>query len=165
MPLPEPRINRYLDWLRAERGLDFNASSVEGYDALWRWSTSDPSAFWGSIWDHFGMQSPTPFEAVLAEPVMPGARWFPGAQVNYAQHVFSHADAAHAAGHPALLFQNERMRAKIVERGRGEMQRVRWPELRRQVASLAAALQRLGVQRGDRVCAYLPNTPHAIVAF
>ncbi|MEO6030972.1 MAG: acetoacetate--CoA ligase, partial [Burkholderiaceae bacterium] len=165
MTLPEPRINRYLDWLRAERGLDFNTSSVEGYDALWRWSTTELGAFWGSIWDHFGIQSPTPFEAVLAEPVMPGARWFPGAQVNYAQHLFSHADAAHAAGHPALLFQNERMRANVGSDGHGEMQRLSWPELRRQVASLAAALQRLGVTRGDRVCAYLPNTPHAIVAF
>lgn len=153
------QITRYTDWLARERGLRFDAGSVEGYDALWRWSVTDLRAFWGSIWDYFGVQSPTPYETVLADETMPGARWFPGAQVNYAQHLFSHAEAAHAAGHPALLFQNETMRT------RGEMQQIAWPELRRQVASLAAALRSLGVQRGDRVVAFLPNIPQTAVAF
>lgn len=152
-------ITRYTDWLARERGLRFDAGSVEGYDALWRWSVTDLRAFWGSIWDYFGVQSPTPYETVLADETMPGARWFPGAQVNYAQHLFSHADAAHAAGHPAILFQNEAMRA------RGELQTIAWPELRRQVASLAAAMRSLGVQRGDRVVAFLPNIPQTAVAF
>jgi acetoacetyl-CoA synthetase len=87
---------------------------------------------------------------------MPGARWFPGAQVNYARQVLRHADAAHAAGQPAIVFQNERMAAPV---------EITWPELRRQVASLAQELRAMGVGRGDRVCAYLPNTPHTIVAF
>ena len=152
-------ITRYTDWLARERGLHFDAGSVEGYDALWRWSVTDLRAFWGSIWGHFGMQSPTPFDTVLVDERMPGARWFPGAQVNYAQHLFSHADAAHAAGHPAVLFQNEEMQA------RGELQQITWPELRRRVASLAAELKRLGVQPGDRVGAFLPNVPEAVVAF
>jgi acetoacetyl-CoA synthetase len=152
-------ITRYTRWLATERDLHFDAGTVEGYDALWRWSVTDLPAFWGSIWDHFGMTSPTPFTAVLEAEVMPGARWFPGAQVNYAQHLFSHADAAHAAGHPACLFQNEAMQA------RGELQEIAWPELRRQVASLAAELRRLGVQRGDRVGAFLPNIPQTAVAF
>lgn len=156
MPLPEPHINRYLRWLNETRGLSFDASTPEGYDALWRWSVGDLRAFWGSIWDYFGMQSPTPFETVLVDEVMPGARWFPGAQVNYAQQVFRHADAAHAAGHPAIVFQNERLPAPI---------EMAWPELRRQVASLAAALRGMGVQPGDRVCAFLPNTPQTAVAF
>ena len=156
---PEPRITHYLRWLAQERGLHFDASTTEGYDALWRWSVSDLSAFWGSIWDHFGLQSPTPFETVLANEVMPGARWFPGAQVNYAQHLFSHAHAAHAAGHPAIVFANEAMFE------RGELLEIGWPELRRQVASLAAALQKMGVQPGDRVCAILPNIPQTAVAF
>ena len=88
---------------------------------------------------------------------MPGARWFSGATVNYAQQVMRHADAAHAAGHPALLFRDEAMRRGLSE--------LAWPELRRQVASLAAQLKRLGVRRGDRVCAWLPNRPETIVAF
>ena len=159
MTLPEPQILRYTRWLADTRGLHFDASTTEGYDALWRWSVSDLNAFWGSVWDYFGVQSPTPHGQVLAHEVMPGARWFEGAQVNYAQQVFGHADAAHAAGHPAIVFQNEAMQA------RGEMQEMSWPQLRRQVASLAANLQRLGVQPGDRVCAFLPNTPHTIVAF
>ncbi len=156
MTLPEPHINRYLGWLNETRGLRFDASTPEGYDALWRWSVADLRAFWGSIWDYFGMQSPTPFETVLVGEAMPGARWFPGAQVNYAQQVFRHADAAHAAGHPAIVFQNERLPAPI---------EISWPELRRQVASLATALRGMGVQPGDRVCAFLPNTPQTAVAF
>jgi acetoacetyl-CoA synthetase len=159
MTLPEPQITRYTRWLAERHGLRFDATTTIGYDALWRWSVGDLRAFWGSIWAYFDVQSPTPFETVLVDEVMPGAQWFPGAQVNYTQQVFRHADAAHAAGQPAILFQNERMR------GRGEMQAIAWPELRRQVASLAAQLQRLGVRPGDRVCAILPNTPHAAVAF
>ena len=159
MPLPEPQITRYTRWLAQQRGLHFDPTTTDGYDALWRWSVGDLRAFWGSIWDYFKLQSPTPFETVLVDEVMPGARWFPGAQLNYAQQVFRHAAGAHAAGHPAIVFQNERMRE------RGEMQELAWPELQRQVASLAAHLARLGVQPGDRVCAILPNTPHTAVAF
>lgn len=152
-------ILRYTDWLARERGLRFDPTTTEGYDALWRWSVDDLRGFWGSIWDFFGMQSPTPFETVLAEERMPGARWFPGAQVNYAQHLFSHAEAAHAAGHPAIVFRNEALQA------RGESLEIAWPELRRQVASLAGELERMGVEPGDRVAAFLPNIPQTIVAF
>ncbi|MEO8155943.1 MAG: acetoacetate--CoA ligase, partial [Rhizobacter sp.] len=157
--LPEPQITRYTRWLARERGLHFDATTPAGYDALWRWSVSDLSAFWGSVWDCFEMQSPTPYTAVVVEDKMPGARWFPGAQVNYAQQVFRHADAAHAAGHPAIVFRNERMGE------RGELSELSWPELRRQVASLAAHLTRLGIQPGDRVAAFLPNTPQTAIAF
>ena len=91
----------YQDWLDQHRGLRF-----ESYDALWHWSVTDLPAFWQYIWDFFALHSPTPHSAVLELPAsglaMPGAHWFPGAQVNYAQQVFRHADAAHAAGHPAL---------------------------------------------------------------
>ena len=154
MPLPEPHITRYQRWLREQRALHFDS-----YDALWRWSVSDLEGFWGSIWDYFALRSPTPYRAVLEHPTMPGARWFPGAQLNYAQHLLSHADAAHAAGCPAIVFCDEAMLA------RGATRDVSWPELRRQVASCAAALQGMGVQRGDRVCAVLPNVPETIVVF
>ena len=152
-------ITRYTRWLASERGLHFDASTHDGYDALWRWSVTDLHQFWRTIWDYFGIVSPTPFDTVLVDEKMPGARWFPGARVNYAQHVFSHAEAAHAAGHPAIVFQNEAMRE------RAEMQHITWPELRRQVAVLAEELGRLGVRPGDRVCAFLPNIPQAAVAF
>ncbi len=149
--LPPPRLQHYQQWLASTRGLHF-----ECYEDLWQWSVSDLHGFWQSIWDYFELKSPTPHHTVLERAVMPGAVWFPGAQLNYAQQVLRHADAAHAAGHPALVFQNERLAVPV---------ETSWPELRRQVAVLARRLQALGVQRGDRVVAYLPNTPPTIVAF
>ena len=145
-----PQIRLYEDWLKASRGLAF-----ENYDALWRWSTTDLPGFWQSIWDYFEMQSPTPHSAVLGQGGMPGAQWFPGAQTNYAHQVLRHVDAAHAAGCPAIVSDNER----------GQRREMSWPELRRQVAALALHLQAQGVQPGDRVAAYLPNIPETMVAF
>ncbi len=156
---PEHRILGYTRFLKETRGLAFDPATYDGYDALWRWSCTDLEAFWQSIWDHAGLHSPTPHARVLAEVTMPGARWFEGAQVNYAQHLFSHADAAHAAGHPAIVFRDERLMAE------GRSEELSWPELRRQVGALAASLQALGVQQGDRVCAYLPNVPETVIAF
>ncbi|CAN7156686.1 acetoacetate--CoA ligase [Variovorax paradoxus] len=151
MPAPNiPQIRLYQDWLREQRGLSFDT-----YDALWRWSVTDLDAFWQSIWDYMGIVSPTPHTAVLADDRMPGATWFPGAEVNYAREVLRHADAAHAAGLPAIVSDNEL----------GEVREMPWPELRRQVASVALTLKSLGVQRGDRVAAYLPNVPETMVAF
>ncbi len=144
-----PQIRLYQDWLRETPGLAFDS-----YEALWRWSVSDLDAFWQSVWDHAGVQSPTPHSAVLADARMPGAVWFPGAQVNYTREVLRHVDAAHAAGLPAIVADNEL----------GEVREISWPELKRQVASVALTLRALGVQRGDRVAAYLPNVPETIVA-
>ena len=159
MNLPEPQILRYTRWLARERGLNFEPTTHAGYDALWRWSVDDLPAFWKSIWDYFGVESPTPIESVLADESMPGARWFTGAHVNYARQVFRHADAAHAAGHPAIVFQNEALRERF------ETVETSWPELRRQVAALAAELQGMGVVPGTRVVAFLPNIPQTLVAF
>ncbi|MDN6882680.1 acetoacetate--CoA ligase [Variovorax sp. CAN2819] len=151
MPAPNiPQIRLYQDWLRKTRGLAFDS-----YDALWRWSVTELDAFWQSIWDYARIESPTPHTAVLAESRMPGARWFPGAQVNYAREVLRHVDAAHAAGMPAIVSDNEL----------GEVREMSWPEMRRQVASVALTLKSLGVKRGDRVAAYMPNVPETMVAF
>lgn len=145
-----PQIRLYQNWLRDQRGLAFDT-----YDALWRWSTTDLDAFWQSIWDYFDLQSPTPHTAVLGTNTMPGAQWFPGAQVNYARQVLRHVDAAQAAGLPAIISRNEK----------GQHRELSWPELRRQVASLALHLKAQGIEPGDRVAAYLPNVPEAMVAF
>ncbi|WP_285413743.1 acetoacetate--CoA ligase [Variovorax sp. efr-133-TYG-130] len=154
MPAPNiPQIRLYQNWLREKRGLSFDS-----YDALWRWSVTELDAFWRSIWDYAAIQSPTPLApgaTVLAERRMPGAQWFPGAQVNYAREVLRHVDAAHAAGMPAIVSDNER----------GDVREMSWPEMRRQVASVALTLRALGVRRGDRVAAYLPNVPETMVAF
>jgi acetoacetyl-CoA synthetase len=150
-----PQIRLYQDWLHAHRGLCFDS-----YDALWRWSISDLDAFWQSIWDFYALQSPTPHTAVLSSRNMPGAQWFPGAQVNYAQQVLRHVNAAHAAGFSAILSHNE----KSLFSGAPHRD-LTWPELRRQVASMALHLRAQGVMPGDRVAAYLPNTPETAVAF
>lgn len=139
----------YREWLRNERGLAF-----DGFADLRRWSVTDLDAFWRSIWDYHAIESPTPFGEVLAVERMPGAVWFDGAQVSYVRHLLGHADAADAAGQPAIVAENER----------GEETVLSWTELARQVASLALTLRELGVDRGDRVVAYLPNTPEAVVA-
>jgi acetoacetyl-CoA synthetase len=138
------RIGRYLRWLEAERGLRFS-----GYDELWRWSVGDLDAFWGSVWDHFGLDSATPVGTALADAAMPGARWFPGVELNYSAHALrSEPDG------PALVALSQ-------SRGRIELT---MDDLRDQVARCRAGLERLGVRRGDRVAAYLPNVPEAVVA-
>ena len=149
------QIRLYQNWLQDTRGLTF-----ESYDALWRWSVTDLDAYWQSIWNYFGMQSPTPYAAVLGKREMPGAEWFAGASGNYAQQVFRHVEAAEAAGLPAIVSHGEASLAS------GQPAReLGWAELRRQAASLALHLQAQGVQPGDRVAAYLPNIEETIVAF
>ncbi|MBQ0957828.1 acetoacetate--CoA ligase [Ideonella sp. 4Y11] len=148
------QLTRFQHWLQTTRGLAFPS-----YDALWQWSVDDLPGFWQAIWTYFDLQSPTPHTAVLADARMPGARWFPGAQVNYAQQVLRHTDSAHAAGHPAIVWTDEAGLAA------GQVHALSWPELRRQVGALAASLTHLGVGPGDRVVAFLPNRPETAVAF
>ena len=150
-----PQIRLYQNWLHQHRGLQF-----ADYEALRQWSVTDLSGFWQSIWDYFDLQSPTPHSAVLEAAQMPGTEWFPGAQLNYARQVFRHADAAHAAGCAAILSHDERSLASGAP-----AQALSWPDLRQQVASLALHLRAQGLQPGDRVAAYLPNIPEAMVAF
>ncbi|MEY2683128.1 MAG: hypothetical protein RJA09_272 [Pseudomonadota bacterium] len=147
---PVPQIRLYQNWLRDHRNLVF-----EDYSALWQWSTTNLPAFWQSIWDYFEIQSPTPHRAVLEGGPMPHVHWFPGAQVNYTRQVWRHVEAAHQAGMPAILTEDER----------GRVRQLGWRALQQQVAALAVGLQDLGVQPGDRVCAYLPNTQETAVAF
>ena len=149
-PSPElienSRLTEYLRWLNGERGLLF-----ETYEELWQWSVDDLEAFWRSIWDFFEVQADGDPSPALASREMPGASWFPGASLNYAEHVFAGKDDAETA----ILHASEL-------RQLGELS---WGELRAQVAAVAAGLRELGVERGDRVVAYLPNIPEAIVAF
>lgn len=142
----ESGFARWLAWLERERGL-----RLGGYADAWAWSTTETEAFWGSLWDFFGIQASASYTAVLEDRRMPGARWFPGARLNYAGHALRHADT----GSPAILFQSELR----------PLAAIGWGELRAQVASVAAALRGMGVGRGDRVAAYLPNLPEAVVAF
>src|SRR4051812_29112366 len=127
---------------RRERGFDT-------YEELWRWSVEDLEGFWGAVWDRFGVGERG--GTVLASREMPGAQWFPGTQVNYAEHAFrGRADDA-----LALVAGGESR----------EDAEWTWGELREQAARIAAGLRRLGVQRGDRVVAYMPNIPERAGAF
>ncbi len=146
---PVPQMKLYRDWLAKERGLSFGS-----FEEMWRWSVTDLEAFWRSVWDYHELASPTPWAKALSREQMPGAVWFEGAQVNYARQVFRHVEAADAAGQPAIIAENEL----------GDVRVLSWGELKRQVASMALRLRGLGVKRGDRVVAYLPNGPEAIVA-
>jgi acetoacetyl-CoA synthetase len=139
-------MTRYMRWLAAERERSF-----DDYQALWEWSVTELEEFWASIWDFFAVRAATPYSQVLPERVMPGASWFPGAELSYADHIFrGKRDADVAILHASEL---------------RELGELRWGELREQVARAAAGLRGLGVERGDRVVAYLPNIPETIVAF
>ncbi|HEX6585502.1 MAG TPA: acetoacetate--CoA ligase [Solirubrobacterales bacterium] len=140
------QLTRYTRWLAEERDLHF-----EDYPSLWRWSVTEIEEFWATIWDHFEVVSETPYEEVLAERMMPGAHWFPGAQLNYAEHIFR----GKADDEVAVLFASELR----------ELSELRWGELRERVAEVREGLRALGVSRGDRVVAYLPNGPEALIAF
>ncbi len=140
------RLTEYMRWLEGERGLRFG-----DYDELWRWSVDDLEGFWSSIWDFFAVQADGDPVPALASREMPGARWFPNTSLNYAEHVFAGKDNTETA----ILHASELR----------ELSELSWGELRAQVAAVAAGLRELGVERGDRVVAYLPNIPEAIVAF
>ena len=101
------RIGRYMALLAAERGRAFG-----GYDELWEWSVTDLDGFWRSIWDHFSLDSRTPVTSALADPVMPGARWFPEAEVNYAAHALRSVPLGPGlvGGGPALRARFKRSR-------------------------------------------------------
>jgi acetoacetyl-CoA synthetase len=139
-------MTRYMQWLAAEKGLAFG-----DYNSLWQWSVTEIEDFWQSLWEYFDIRSSKPYSTVLNSRQMPGAQWFTGAELNYAEHVFRH----HTPERPALIFQSEIQ----------PLMEISWEELLRQVASIAATLRAAGVRRGDRVVAYVPNIPQTMAAF
>lgn len=125
------------------------------FEELYGWSIDNPAAFWEAVWTFDGIGSPTPYSQVLTDDPMPGARWFVGAELNYAHHLFRHVEAAEAAGQPAIIADDET----------GATLTLGWAELRRRSFSLACELRRIGLVPGDRVAAYLPNRIEAVIAF
>ncbi|MFE4669667.1 acetoacetate--CoA ligase [Streptomyces sp. NPDC056716] len=144
----EARITRFQAWAAEHHG----APAAGGYPALHHWSVTDLEAFWKAVTEWFDVRFSTPYARVLGDRAMPGAQWFPGATLNYAEHALRAADDR--ADETALLCVDETH----------EPRPVTWGELRRQVGSLAAELRALGVRPGDRVCGYLPNIPEAVAA-
>ncbi len=135
-----------------QRFIDANRAHFRGndYAALYDWSIESPEAFWAAVWHFCEVKAATPYDSVLHDAsLMPGARWFEGAKLNFAANLLEHG----ATG-TALVFVNER----------GERSEISWQELRAQVASVAARLRAFGVRRGDRVAACIANRPEAVIA-
>jgi acetoacetyl-CoA synthetase len=139
-------ITRYGAWLEQTRGQRF-----DDYDAMWQWSVDDIEGFWSSIVEFFEVRFEKPAASVLADRSMPGAQWFPGAQLSFAEHIFR----AKQADEVALRFASEVRPLDVWT----------WDRLRGEVAAVAAGLRAAGVGPGDRVAAYMPNIPETVAAF
>jgi acetoacetyl-CoA synthetase len=140
------RLVGFQEFLRDTRGLAF-----DDYHALWRWSVTDLAGFWGALWEFFGLDRVSSYDAVLADESMPGAVWFPGARVNFAGYLLDQ-------GEPDAV-------AVVTADESGDVHRLTRQELRDRVATLAATLSRLGVGQGDVVAGYVPNTSEGVVAY
>ena len=137
------RLGQFMSFCERRSGRTFG-----DYDELWEWSIGDGlEACWSAIWDFFEIRSSQPYERVLDARVMPGAHWFDGARLNYAEHVLRSG-----RGRP------DDVAIVAVSQSRDRVS-LTWGELAEQVARARVGLQRLGVGEGDRVAAYLPTFP------
>ncbi|CAN5324142.1 acetoacetate--CoA ligase [soil metagenome] len=147
-PRGDSRLDAFLEWLRISQGLRF-----EGYRDLWRWSVEDISGFWGAIREYFSVIGDGFTGSALAVDVMPGAKWYPDARVNFSENLLRFARDETMAGVVAITSVDEDDSTSTLT----------WHELEAQVAALADALRDLGIQEGDRVAAVLPNISEAVV--
>lgn len=138
-------LKAFEGWLSKEKGLTFS-----DYDALWQWSIEELEDFWECIVQYFEVALKTPYEQVLSSRKMPGAKWFEGATLNYAEHIFRKKSDER----PALLFQNE-----------VSQQTISWQQLEQEVKAVQQFLIQQGIQKGDCVAAFIPNIPQAISCF
>ncbi|HEU5156175.1 MAG TPA: acetoacetate--CoA ligase [Streptosporangiaceae bacterium] len=143
------RVTHYMRWL-GDRGV-----RAESYDELWRWSVTEIDAFWDSLWTYFDVRGVRGAGPVREGTTMPGVRWFPGATLNYAENALRRTTDPAFRDRTAVIFRNES----------GADRTLTWGELGREVARARAGLVALGVGRGDRVVAYLPSIPEALVLF
>jgi acetoacetyl-CoA synthetase len=141
-------VARFMGWLAAERGRAFAS-----YEELRRWSVTDLDGFWAAVWEFFDVQSSQPYQRVLSSRAMPGAVWFEGSRVNYAEHLLRHERDA-APGETAIVHGSEVRPLATMS----------WHELGGAVRVLATQLRALGVRPGDRVVAYMPNIPETVIA-
>jgi acetoacetyl-CoA synthetase len=141
----DANLTAFTSWLAAERGLRFG-----GYHELWRCSVADLEGFWRAVWDYSGIDAAVPPERVLGRRAMPGAEWFPGARLNYAQHALRRE----RPGEPALYHVSETTPVAALD----------WADLAGQVRILGTRLREIGVRPGDRVASYMPNVPQTVVA-
>ncbi|MCK7544917.1 acetoacetate--CoA ligase [Marinobacter bryozoorum] len=141
-------MHDFMQWLNTHKDQNF-----DDYSALWQWSVDHLEDFWAAFWDYFDIRHSAPYSRVLDGDRMPGATWFEGARINMIEQAFRfHEDEP---GRPAIISRSETR----------ELQELSWGDLKKQVASFAHGLRQMGVTSGDRVVAYLPNIPEAVVAF
>jgi acetoacetyl-CoA synthetase len=158
-PTPQERERAWLTdftrWVGEREGRTF-----ADYEQLRQWSVRELERFWASIWEYFGVRCSRPYEQVLDSHTMPGARWFAGAQLNYAENMLCdrRSGGARDPNAVALLHASEL-------RNQDPPAQLSWGELSTQVAAVAGGLRALGVERGDRVVAYMPNIPETLIAF
>jgi len=149
---------KYAEWLKANYGKDFELSedakaNVKAYNSMWRWSVESLEEFWETTWKYFNIISHTPYTKVLESRTMPGARWFTGATVNFAENVLRHAEAK--GDEEAIVYVRED----------GLRRSMSWGELEREVAAASQWLREVaGVRKGDRVAAYITQVPEGVVA-
>ncbi|MFV0541969.1 MAG: acetoacetate--CoA ligase [Aestuariibaculum sp.] len=139
-------LYQYKMWLAQTHNLHFGT-----YDDIWQWSVDNIEAFWESIWHYFKVISHAPYKSVLQMTVMPDFKWFSGAKLNYAEHIFKQFQDKKTA----IIFSNEQ----------GENVEITWNELRQKVAAMASYLKAIGIKKGDCVAAFLPNVPEATISF
>jgi acetoacetyl-CoA synthetase len=173
---------RFMDFAAARRGAPF-----ADYDELWRWSVDELEDFWASVWAFSGVRASKPYSRVLGpsretrasgphprsgQHEMPGARWFAGAELNYAENLLLGPErAALDAGAEGIARADRANEVAVLHgselrtpTGTGDLDEITWGELSASVAAAAAGLRALGVQRGDRVVAYMPNIPETLIA-
>jgi len=142
----DSNLSHYLQWLKNQRGLSFG-----DYQSLWQWSVDFPANFWESLWEYFPIHSHTPYTQPLSSDSMPFSKWFLGATINYAEHIFKKENT----DCPAIIFKSEI----------SDIQEISWAELKEKVGAFQNFLANSGVKKGDRVAAFLPNIPEATIAF
>jgi acetoacetyl-CoA synthetase len=150
-------MTRFMRWVGERHGQRFT-----DYEQLRRWSLQELEQFWAAIWEFCGVRSSAPYEQVLRSREMPGARWFEGARLNYAENMLRDRSAVGDDGPRS----DRSARVAVLHASElRPLQSLTWGELSEQVALLAGGLRALGVERGDRVVAYMPNIPETLIAF
>jgi len=146
------RMTGFMEWAGERYGRHF-----ADYSELWSWSVKEIEEFWEGVWEFCGVRSSAPYEQVLRSRQMPGARWFEGAQLNYAENMLvrDREPIGDRSSEPAVIHASELR----------PLRELSWEELSEQVAAVAEGLRSLGVRRGDRVAAYMPNIPETLIAF
>jgi acetoacetyl-CoA synthetase len=154
--LGQTEMAAFMSWAGARHGREFAS-----YEALWEWSVANLEDFWADIWEFCGVRSSRGYERVLADHTMPGTRWFEGAELNYAENLLLGALPAAGRGAPARGAELAVLHTSELR----DLDRLSWGELSDQVAAAAAGMRELGVRKGDRVVAYMPNIPETLIAF